>query len=280
MTDKCWSNQGNSAPLTAACEVAYEKFRNQLETYRNSFEVNTDAQKSLDEIDAFFNPLFSALVANMKAATSVDEQKELLLKMMRNSFNEGMMVSGRNDTLAVADSYIRDVVDAHTEVVRKAGAGNFASQTKTLADPGGTFPAVYDYMAVLNMTSESIDEKPALEVRKKHGIPMGPVTNEQHALLLKESDTILRGLGEPLIDADKPFQPDMLAAVLLLMMDPQHMQDMIQGRGAPTKENSLPSATVDKWNRLQRDYPDMATNVGSLIDAVFAAKGRGRETLQ
>mgnify|MGYP003387221646 CR=1 FL=1 len=272
------NDNGNNAKLTAACELAYEKFQQQLIARRNDYQGNAAAQAAFDEVDAFFNPLFTQLIDSMKAARNVAEQKELLLDMMRKSFNESMMVTGTDDTLGVANSYIKSMIDAYSAQVRGEGAAVFASKTAKLADPGGSFQAINDYMAILNMACEAIEEKPAAEVRRNHGIPMGPVTDAQRALLLKESQDILRTLGEPFIDKEMPFQPDMLAIGLLLIMDPAHIKDLMNG---PIGDmHSLPSATHEKWSRLQRDYPDMARNVGQLIDAASAAKGRGRATLQ
>jgi hypothetical protein len=277
MTNTPPNSKGNNAMLTQACEAAYTQFKEQLATLRSQFQENPDAQNSFNETEAFLDPLFSELCEDMNAAEGIEEQKELLLQMMRSSFNEVMMVSGDKNTATAVNYFIVNASHNYSQQLRNQGV-NVAKFGKS-GDPAGTFQAVNDYINCQNIVASEVNRMPAQELRQKYKIPAGPVTPEQRSMLLKESEAILRHLGEPLIDADKPFQPDMLAPVLMLMMDSQHIREMIQGRGAPKNENALPSATVEKWNRLQRDYPDMATNVGTLINATIAAKGRGRSSL-
>lgn len=272
------NSKGNNEMLTQACEAAYEQYKVQMQARLSDYKNNPDAQNFFNEMDAFLDPLFSKLCEDMKAASTIAEQKDLLLKMTRSSFNEAMMVFGDTRMVFLTNMFLQDMFDVYENQLDKQQGANAAKFSKD-ANPGGAFNAIIDYVECLKIVMNSVRTSPAQELRLKHNIPAGPVTDEQRSMLLKESEAILRRLGEPLIDADKPFQPDMLAPAVMLMMDPQHMREMIQRRGVPTNENTLPSATVEKWNRLQRDYPDMATNVGTLVNAAIAAQGRGRSSL-
>lgn len=270
------NSKGNNAMLTQACEAAYHQYKVQIEARRSDYKNNPDAQNFFNEMDAFLDPLFSKLCEKMNAAGGIEEQKELLLKMIRSSFNEVMMVSDNYNISIEANIFIRNMINSYTEKLENQGIK--AARFGKAADPAGTFQAIKDYMDCLNMVAREVNPTPAQELRQKHNIPAGPVTAEQRSMLLKESEVILRGLGEPFIDKEMAFQPDMMAVGLLLIMDPGHIKDLMNG---PIGDMySLPKTTQEKWSRLQRDYPDMATNVGQVIGAAYAAKGRGRATLQ